>query len=363
MTDERLMSTLEQLDVDGLISADPGVVRMLTGHFYDIETGPNVFSLPAIVIASRDHEPVLVCSADEADESATTITYEGFTVRPIERIAGARQSVAAAIERTAGADAQWAIDGASVPVGALPEVPYRNPPDGALADLTAIKTANEIADIEAAIAVCDMGQAAARDAMRAGATELDVWQQVRRAMESQTQGRIPILADLVSGARTAEVGGPPSTARIGAADSLLVDLVPRVAGVWGDSCSTFVDGEPTADQRRAHAAARSALDTGLEMLRPGVRSGDIDGAVRAVLADDGWEYSHHTGHGVGFAWHEEPRIVADSETVLQTGMVVALEPGAYVADWGLRVEQVAVVTDAGPRILSGHSLALERVPG
>src|SRR5204862_5634787 len=103
-------------------------------------------------------------------------------------------------------------------------------------------------------------------------------------------------------------------------------------------------------------------EAGLEMLRPGTRSSDIDGAVRAVLADGGWEYPHHTGHGVGFAWHEEPRIVADSEITLQPGMVVALEPGAYVAGWGLRVGQVAVVTDSEPRVLSGHALAFERLP-
>ncbi len=215
----------------------------------------------------------------------------------------------------------------------------------------------------AAIAVCDAGQSAAREAMVEGAAELDVWQHAREAMESRACGRIPILADLVSGARTADVGGPPSKARIRPGSLLLVDLVPRVAGVWGDSCSTFVEAEPTVEQRRAHAAARAALHAGVEMLRPGTRSGDVDAAVRAVMADDGWEYPHHTGHGVGFAWHEEPRIVADSETVLEPGMVVALEPGTYAADWGLRVEQVAVVTDAEPRVLSGHSLAFERAPG
>jgi Xaa-Pro dipeptidase len=363
MTDERLLLTLERLDADGLISADPGVVRMLTGHSYDIETGPNVFALPAMVVASREGGTVLVCSADEAEASDTTITYEGFTVNPIRRIASARPSVQAAIERTAGTGARWAVDGASVPVGALPNVQSSTPADGAFAGLTAVKTANDIAGIEAAVAACDAGQSAAREATRAGATELEVWQHVRQAMESRAGGRIPILADLVSGARTAEVGGPPSMASILKGDLLLVDLVPRVDGVWGDCCSTFVDAEPTTDQERAHAAARAALHRGLEMLRPGTRSGDIDAAVRTVMADDGWEYPHHTGHGVGFAWHEEPRIVPDSDTVLQSGMVVALEPGTYTVDWGLRVEQVALVTEAEPRVLSGHSLAFQRSPG
>ena len=363
MSDPRLTSALQRLDADGLISADPGIVRMLTGHSYDIETGPNVFALPAIVVASGSSAPVLVCSADEAQDSANTITYEGFTVGPIERVAGARRGVAEAIDRSGGNGIRWAVDGSSVLVGALPELPYSSPPVGVLAAMTAIKTTDEIGDIQAAIALCDAGQAAAREAAVEGASELEVWQHVRGAMESRAGGRIPAVADLVSGPRSAEVGGPPSTRSIGRGDLLLVDLVPRLAGIWGDSCSTFVDSEPTAEQRRAHATARSALEAGLEMLRPGVRSADVDAAVRAVMADDGWDYPHHTGHGLGFAWHEEPRIVAASETVLAPGMVVALEPGTYAENWGLRVEQIAVVTDSGARVLSGHSLALERVSG
>ncbi len=364
MTDQRLLTTLDLLDADGLISADPGIVRMLTGHFYDIETGPNVFALPAIVVALRDAAPVLVCSADEAEPSDTVVTYEGFTVKPIERIAGASRGVAEAIDRTAGSRAEWAVDGASVPVGALADLSTSAASDGTLAGMTAIKTEEEVNDIEASIAVCDAGQGAARQATLEGATELEVWEHVREAMELRAGGRIAVLADLVSGVRTAEVGGPPATASIATTDLVLVDLVPRVAGVWGDSCSTFVDADPTDEQRRAHAAARTALERGIEMLVPGTRSGDADAAVRAVMADDGWEYPHHTGHGVGFAWHEEPRIVPDADTELQPGMVVALEPGTYVADWGLRVEQVAVVQESGPaRVLSGHSLELARLPG
>lgn len=212
-----------------------------------------------------------------------------------------------------------------------------------------------------AIAVCDVGQATAREMSRDGGSELDLWGQVRRAMEARAGGRIPILADLVSGPRTAQVGGLPSPRRIAPGDLVLIDLVPRVGGLWADSCSTFVADAPTREQRAAHAAAAEALEVCLGMLRPGTRSGDIDAAARQVLAAHGWEYPHHTGHGVGFAWHEEPRIVPGSPTVLEAGMVVALEPGAYGEDWGVRVEQVAAVTEGGHRLLSAHSLSLDQV--
>jgi Xaa-Pro dipeptidase len=70
------------------------------------------------------------------------------------------------------------------------------------------------------------------------------------------------------------------------------------------------------------------------------------------------DYPHHTGHGVGVAPHEEPRIVPGGETVLAPGMVVALEPGTYPGPWGMRVERLALITDTGCEILSKHDLAL-----
>ena len=201
------------------------------------------------------------------------------------------------------------------------------------------------------------------DATLAGATELDIWQKHAKRWSNATADgsqSLPISSPADGRPTQADLRRRPGYEPTNCCSSI---SVPRVAGVSGDSCATFRDAEPSGEQCRAHAVARSALECGLEMLRPGTPSGEIDAAVRAVMAEDGWEYPHHTGHGVGFAWHEEPRIVPESDTVLQPGMVVALEPGAYAADWGLRVEQVSVVTDGAPRVLSGHSLAFSRLDG
>jgi hypothetical protein len=96
-----------------------------------------------------------------------------------------------------------------------------------------------------------------------------------------------------------------------------------------------------------------ALETGLTALAPGRIAGDIDALVR-----NGLDYPHHSGHGVGVAAHEEPRIVPGGETELAPGMVVALEPGTYPGPWGMRVERVALVTEAGCEVLSKHDLSL-----
>ena len=132
--------------------------------------------------------------------------------------------------------------------------------------------------------------------------------------------------------------------------------MPRPAAYWGDSCATFVvGGEGSPGLREAHRRSREALARAVELVRPGARAGDIDAAIRSAL-----DYPHHTGHGLGTGYHEEPRIVPESDTVLEPGMVVALEPGVYDGDAGegVRVEQIVVVTGNGCEVLSGHDLDL-----
>jgi Xaa-Pro aminopeptidase len=202
-----------------------------------------------------------------------------------------------------------------------------------------------------------MGQAAARAAFATGATELDVWHAVRAAVEDAVGTRIPLLGDLVTGPRTAGIGGPPTDRVVEQSDLLLVDLGPRVAGWWSDSCATVALGEPPAHVREAHAAAREALEAVKAVVRAGAGVADVDATARRYV-----DFPHHTGHGVGRTVHEEPRIIPGTDRVLEAGNVIALEPGTYGADWGVRVEQIVLVTEDGCQVLSGHDLALERSP-
>jgi Xaa-Pro dipeptidase len=359
MADPRLAALLDETGADLLVSADPGHVRMLAGHTADLETGPSAFALPPIVVAPGDGEPILVCSADEDPGDGTAETYEGFTVGPVEPTGGAADALRRALARARGTRAL--VERAVLPLALQPALPDGwIHDDAALARLGAVKTPAEIALVERSIAVCDAGQAAARAASVPGATELDVWAAARRAMEAAAGERCAALADLVAGPRTGEVGGAPSDRPLADGDVVLCDLVPRVDGIWGDSCAAWAVGEPSAAALALHAAADAALDEALARLRPGAIAGDIDAAARAVLRDAGHDYPHHTGHGLGFHWHEEPRIVPDSPQPLCAGMIVALEPGAYQDDIGVRVEVVAEVVDDGHRVLSRHALTIMR---
>jgi Xaa-Pro aminopeptidase len=344
-----------------LLSADLGTVTWLTGLVTDIEVGPSPFSAPPLVVLDPDGSVLAIASEDEAPGAAAdveTSTFPGFAVEYVERPSLA---AAAALDVLAGAK-ELAVELDSLPgrlAMALAEKGVRLVDVGAaLRFARAVKDPDEIQAVRAAVRVADAGQAAARAAALAGATELGVWASSRSAMEEVAGGRVPLLADLVSGERTAEVGGPPGPRMLRAGDAVLVDLVPRLGGYWADSCSTVAVGEAGRELRRAHEAALVGLQRAVELCKPGTSAAKIDAAARGTVESAGGSYPHHTGHGIGVAFHEEPRVIPHSERVLDEGMILALEPGSYGEAFGVRVEQAVLVTAAGPEILSDHDLSL-----
>jgi len=346
---ERALDVAAGAGAETLVVAGPPFVTWLTGFAPEIELGPSVFQLSALAVLRRGSDPVLVVSEDEAGTAEETgcevAAYPGFGIDRIDPLGKAATALARVVD-----GGRIAIDAGAFPAGLARDLEWVDV-GRELEGAAAVKDPDEVDRLRAAIRVCDAGQAAARTHAVAGTTELELWAHVRAAMEHAAGSRIPVIADLVSGPRTCDVGGPPSGRALGEGDLVLCDLVPRVAGYWGDSCATFGLGDQPAEVREAHSRARETLADVLAAIRPGVAASDLDAVARARL-----EFPHHTGHGIGTTWHEEPRLVPTSPTVLEEGMVVAVEPGTY--DVGLRVEQVVLVTADGCEILSGHDLAL-----
>ena len=104
-------------------------------------------------------------------------------------------------------------------------------------------------------------------------------------------------------------------------------------------------------------SAASGKEIGQALLRPGVQACEVDAAVRGHLSDLGYEYPHHSGHGIGVSHFERPYIMPWNNEKLENDMVVALEPGVYApALGGIRLEWVFRVTDDGGEPLSRFSL-------
>jgi Xaa-Pro aminopeptidase len=340
---------LEAVGCDAFVASDPFTVAWLTGFAADETWGPNPFAAAPLAVVRSDGSVVAVVSEDEAPalegSDCEVVAYEGFTVGPLDVFAARRSALG-----SLGLRGRVAVDDGALPVAGVEPV---QADAHALQLLRAVKDDDEIARIRAATRLCDAGQAAARAALRDGVSEIEAWGSVQAVMETAAGERLSLLCDFATGERSGELGGPPTARTVREGDLAIVDLVPRLAGYFGDSCATVAVGDVPAEVRSAHARCCDALERGLAALAPGMAAHDLDAIVRAGL-----EYPHHTGHGLGVAAHEEPRIVPGSDTVIAPGMIVALEPGSYPGPWGMRVERVALVTATGCEVLSTHDLAL-----
>ncbi|HSE81403.1 MAG TPA: Xaa-Pro peptidase family protein [Gaiellaceae bacterium] len=348
---KRALAIAAELGADGVLAADPATVTWLTGFAGDVESGPSPFALPPLAVLAAGQPPVLVVSAD-AEAAARELgcevsSYPGFTIGPLEPVAGAARALAAAAEGR-----RLATEPGALPAALAESVSWVDAA-APLARARAVKDADEVQLLRSALELCDVGQREARERASPGLSEIELWCLVRGAVERAAGGRTPLLADLASGERTGDTGGPPGERLLQEGDLLLCDLVPRRAGYWGDSCTTLAIGTAAESARAKHRRVREALERGLDAIRPGIRAGELDALVRSDL-----DYPHHTGHGLGTCWHEEPRIVPGGTTVLEPGMVAALEPAVYADGEGVRLEQVVLVTEDGCEVLTAFPLEL-----
>jgi Xaa-Pro dipeptidase len=369
---ERLLRLADRMRDDGIehvLLCSVGSLRYFAGYSGPIETGVSPFtSLAGALLWIRGQQPLfLLADMEPQKEVDRDLRIESFCSYAFESPLRAMEDLAGKIAThiKAANCGHMGIEGDQLPAALVERMrsscPHLQLRDiaGQLSEIRLIKDEKEIEIIRQAVKLCDIGQRAAKETVRPGLTEIELFQEVRRQMETAAKERLPLLADLVSGSRTSEIGGSPSARTIEAGDSVLIDLAPRFNGYWGDSCNTCVAGEPTREQQKVFADVSAALGAAIAAIRPGLRACDLDSGLRQYLSRTGGVFPHHSGHGLGVAYHEEPRIVPYNKTPLRPGMVIALEPGVYFPQrWGLRLESVMHVTQTGADLLTGfrHTL-------
>ena len=99
----------------------------------------------------------------------------------------------------------------------------------------------------------------------------------------------------------------------------------------------------------------------MDAVRPGISVARLIGCPQ-VIAKKRFSkiFYAFTGHGVGLEIHEAPRVAAGQTEILQPGMVITIEPGVYVpGKWGVRIEDMVVVTERGCEVLTPTSKELD----
>lgn len=221
--------------------------------------------------------------------------------------------------------------------------------------LRAVKSAWEIERLRAAARVAEAAFRETKKRIRPGVTEteirLDLEWGMRRRGASDAAFEIIVAADANAslphahaGERKAKRGG-----------LVLIDFGARLAGYNSDLTRVvFLDSIPPLWRKRYNLVL-AAQQAGLEAISAGVGCAAADAAARRVFEAEGCAeyFGHSLGHGIGLSVHEAPTVGRRAKDLLEPGMVVTVEPGLYYpAQGGIRIEDMALVSEAGAKVLT-----------
>lgn len=229
------------------------------------------------------------------------------------------------------------------------------PTSGLIESLRVIKDAGEVERIERACAIADLALGEVKRRLLEGPSESEFAAELEYAMRLHGSSGASFETIVASGLNSALPHMRPTSRKIASGDLVVVDFGAIVDGYHSDMTRTFVIDEPSASQLAQIQAVALAQQAGVDALAPGVTGAMVDGTCRKLLETSGFGafFTHSTGHGVGREIHEAPSVGAKAPDILRKGMVVTVEPGAYLPEsGGVRIEDTLVMTDDGARPLT-----------
>lgn len=221
------------------------------------------------------------------------------------------------------------------------------------------KDPDELARLEVAIAATGKMYAAAREMIKPGVLEIDVFNRLQSVAVAHFGEMLTGTGnDYACGVR----GGPPRNGRAAQAGELyLLDLGPAFRGYFADNCRAVAVTEPTEAQLKACKHISGVFDLVKSQIKPGVSAKKFFGEIHKYLNDSGLGvFDHHLGHGIGLFPHEAPHLNDSWDDTFQVGEVFACEPALYAPELnaGIRLENDFLVTESGVKLLSDFPLEL-----
>ena len=218
-----------------------------------------------------------------------------------------------------------------------------------------IKSAAEIARIRRSVATNSAAFEKTIRSIRPGVAESSVAAELEYQMRRFGAEKAAFETIVAAGPRSALPHAQPTSRKIASDELLLIDMGACQDGYMSDMTRVLYLGNPGRRIRNLHGAVLKAQLAAIDAVRPGVTTGQVDRKARRVLQSEGLgkEFVHSTGHGLGLEIHEPPRVGKRDKTKLEAGMVITIEPGAYIRDFGgIRIEDTVLVTRNGCEILT-----------
>lgn len=221
------------------------------------------------------------------------------------------------------------------------------------------KDADELARIRKAIAGTEKMYERAREIMRPGISEIEMFNQLQTAAVEEFGEMLTGTGnDYQCGSR----GGPPRHGRAAEAGELyILDLGPAFRGYFADNCRTIAVTEANADQQAAWSCIMKVFEHIERVVKPGKNAQELFHEAQAILDEASLGvFNHHLGHGIGLFPHEAPHLNPNWNDTFEVGDVFTAEPGLYAPELraGMRIENDYLVTADGVQLLTPFPLEL-----
>jgi Xaa-Pro aminopeptidase len=342
---EKLRSRFSELGIDGMLITNSYNRRYMTGF-----TGTAGVALVAQTKAVFITDFRYVEQAAKQVQGYEIIQHTGLIVDEVAKQAAALGIKKLGFEQDDLSYATYkayekAVDAEFIPVS------------GVVEKLRLIKSDSEIKILKEAAEIADAAFKHILDFIRPGVKEMDVANELEFFMRKNgaTSSSFDII--VASGYRSALPHGVATDKVIEKGEFVTLDFGAYYKGYCSDITRTVAVGEVSDELKKIYQIVLEAQLRGMAGIKPGMTGREADALTRDYIKEQGYgEYfGHSTGHGLGMEVHEGPALSVRSDTVLEPGMVVTVEPGIYIAGLGgVRIEDDTVVTKDGNQSLT-HS--------
>lgn len=225
-------------------------------------------------------------------------------------------------------------------------------------DCASVKGQYEIECIKTAVDITTKVFEKILDLIRPDIRELEISAEIsylQKVLGAEGDAFPPIVA---SGKNSAYPHAHSTKKKLKYGEIITLDFGCLYKGYHSDMTRTIFLGKPEEKFKKLYGIVLEAQKKGIEVVSAGVKCKDVDFAARNFIDKLGFGkyFTHSLGHGIGLSIHEAPHISYKSSEVLQKGNVITIEPGIYMQNiGGIRIEDILLVTDNKPKILTKAS--------
>ncbi|MDJ1647498.1 aminopeptidase P family protein [Mycoplasma phocimorsus] len=226
-------------------------------------------------------------------------------------------------------------------------------------DLRILKDEDEIKLMQEAIDISMKAYYRVKDWLKEGVSEKEVDHELNYYLKQEGADKESFDNIIAFGENAAEPHHHPTDRKLKFGDIVKIDFGALYKGYCADVTRTHIFGgnENATDPKLVEILqiVEESAALGRAAVKPGVSTAQIDKICRDYIQEKGYGqyFVHSTGHGLGIDVHEFPSVGTRSNTILQPGMVITVEPGIYIEGLGgARNEDDVLVTQEGHRVLT-----------